>query len=249
MFSKLRLRKGIAYLLIWLQLLTPGLSMLPMVARASEPADMQSTVQGLNALILGAEAPAPSAPKSPTPSVTPSQASTPAAPASSSRLSDYFHVQAPAATPAPEAGLPSLSSPKSSTDKAGADESAASSTRGDEGDNRLASGAMQMGSLLSQDNTSDAAINYARSIGEGLINQQVNDWLNQYGNAKVSLGTHQNVSGDLLVPLTETDKSLVFSQVGARTNQDRNTVNLGFGYRQYLNDWMLGINTFYDYDY
>ncbi|EPL4527017.1 inverse autotransporter beta domain-containing protein, partial [Enterobacter asburiae] len=106
-----------------------------------------------------------------------------------------------------------------------------------------------MGSLLSQDNTSDAAVDYARSIGEGLINQQVNDWLNQYGNAKVSLGTHQNLSGDLLVPLTETDKGLVFSQLGARTNQDRNTVNLGFGYRQYLNDWMLGINTFYDYDY
>lgn len=34
-----------------------------------------------------------------------------------------------------------------------------------------------------------------------------------------------------------------------RTGQDRNTVNLGLGYRQYLNDWMLGINTFYDYDY
>ncbi|WNN54752.1 invasin domain 3-containing protein (plasmid) [Hafnia alvei] len=246
MFSKLRLRKGIAYLLIWLQLLTPGLSMLPMVARASEPADMQSTVQGLNALILGNEAPAP---KVSAPSVTPSQAPTTSAPASSSRLSDYFHVQAPVATPAPETGLPSLTSPKSSTDKAGADESATSSTRGDEGDNRLASGAMQMGSLLSQDNTSDAAINYARSIGEGLINQQVNDWLNQYGNAKVSLGTHQNLSGDILVPVYETDQNLVFSQVGARTNQDRNTVNLGFGYRQYLNDWMLGINTFYDYDY
>ncbi|WP_193764424.1 hypothetical protein, partial [Hafnia alvei] len=73
--------------------------------------------------------------------------------------------------------LPSLTSPKAVSDKTNPDESTASSTRGDEGDNRLASGAMQMGSLLSQDNTSDAAINYARSIGEGLINQQVNDWL------------------------------------------------------------------------
>ena len=249
MFSKLRLRKGIAYLLIWLQLLTPGLSLLPMVARASEPADMQSTVQGLNALILGAEAPATSAPKAPTPSVTPSQASTPAAPASSSRLSDYFHVQDQATTPAPEAGLPSLTSPKSSADKTDSDKSTISLAHSDEAERRVASGAMQMGSLLSQDNTSDAAINYARSIGEGLINQQVNDWLNQYGNAKVSLGTHQNLSGDILVPVYETDQNLVFSQVGARTNQDRNTVNLGFGYRQYLNDWMLGINTFYDYDY
>ncbi|WNN54802.1 hypothetical protein RIN66_22090 (plasmid) [Hafnia alvei] len=72
------------------------------------------------------------------------QAPTPAASASSSRLSDYFHVQAPVATPVPEAGLPSLTSPKAVSDKANPDESAASSTRGDEGGNRLASGAMQM---------------------------------------------------------------------------------------------------------
>ncbi|WP_227743281.1 hypothetical protein, partial [Hafnia alvei] len=67
----------------------------------------------------------PSSPKAPAPSVTPSQASKPAAPASTSRLSDYFHVQAPAATPAPEAGLPSLTSPKAVSDKTNPDESTA----------------------------------------------------------------------------------------------------------------------------
>ncbi|MEI2606530.1 inverse autotransporter beta domain-containing protein [Erwinia aphidicola] len=241
MFYKLRLRKGIAYLLIGLQLFTPGLSLLPMMARAGEPADIQNTVQGLNALILGGDA--PSSPAEPT-RLTP-----PASSASSLNSSDYFHSRAQASATALTPDLPSLSSSEAASGKVGFGEEVHPATRTDEGNNRLASGAMQMGSLLSQENTADAAINYARSVGEGLINQQVNDWLNQYGNAKVSFGTRQNLSGDLLVPLTETDNNLVFSHVGARTNQDRNTLNLGLGYRQYLNDWMLGVNTFYDYDY
>lgn len=41
MFFELRLRKAVAYLLIGLQLLMPGLSLLPMTAHASEPADMR----------------------------------------------------------------------------------------------------------------------------------------------------------------------------------------------------------------
>ncbi|MBS0849354.1 inverse autotransporter beta domain-containing protein, partial [Citrobacter sp. JGM124] len=248
MFSKLRLRKSIAYLLIWLQLLTPGLSLLPVIARASEPADIQNTIQGLNALILNDATPAQTSPQPNVPSVSAptSTQSDIAVPARD--FSDYFHVQTPDTVPSPAVtGLPSLSSPQASS----AETTSALPQKADNDaqENRLASGASQMGSLLSQDNTTDATINYARSIGEGLINQQVNEWLNQYGNAKVSLGNHKNLSGDLLLPLAETDQSLVFSQLGMRTNQDRNTVNLGVGYRQYINDWMLGINGFYDYDY
>ncbi|MBS0849528.1 inverse autotransporter beta domain-containing protein [Citrobacter sp. JGM124] len=246
MFSKLRLRKSIAYLLIWLQLLTPGLSLLPVIARASEPADMQSTIQGLNALILNDATPAQTSPQPNVPSVSPSIQSDATVPTRD--FSDYFHVQAPDPVSSPAVtGLPSLSSPQASS--AETTSALPQGAGNDAQEHRLASGASQMGSLLSQDNTTDATINYARSIGEGLINQQVNEWLNQYGNAKVSLGNHKNLSGDLLLPLAETDQSLVFSQLGMRTNQDRNTVNLGVGYRQYINDWMLGINGFYDYDY
>ncbi|WP_049615246.1 inverse autotransporter beta domain-containing protein, partial [Yersinia pekkanenii] len=245
MFFKLRLRKGMAYLLIWLQLLTPGLSLLPVMARASESAEMQDTLQGLNSLILGEDTPMVVAPTPPQPAV-PDLINKPATTTSS--VSDYFHVQTPTVTSTQSTGLPALSSSTEvSTDsKTG---SPNQDTLRSDGENRLASGAIQAGTLFSGEQKSEAAINYARSIGEGLINQQVNDWLNQYGNAKVSLGTQQNLSGDLLVPFYETDKSLVFSQLGARTHQDRNTVNLGVGYRQYQDDWMLGVNTFYDYDY
>lgn len=113
----------------------------------------------------------------------------------------------------------------------------------------LASGFMQAGTLMSEDNRSAAAINYARGISEGLINQQVNDWLNQYGHAKVSVNTDGKITGDLLFPLYDSYGRLLFSQMGVRTNKERNTANLGIGYRQYLGDWMLGINSFYDDDY
>ncbi|TBL65501.1 hypothetical protein, partial [Hafnia paralvei] len=43
----------------------------------------------------------------------------------------------------------------------------------------LAGNAMQAGQILSSDNVTNASIDYAKSIGEGLINQQINDWLNQ----------------------------------------------------------------------
>ncbi|MFM1348933.1 inverse autotransporter beta domain-containing protein, partial [Yersinia proxima] len=255
MFFELRLRKAIAYFLIWLQLLMPGLSLLPVTANASETKDMQSTIQGLNSLILDKDTSVRPELMAPTPSEKqPARQILPFPETKDNTDFVQFQKRNENEKAVQAAGeLPELSlAPPSSAEASSQDLAKKMNNKdpdGADGSNKLASGAMQAGALLSQDNASAAAIDYARSIGEGLINQQVNDWLNQYGNAKVSLGTHQNLSGDLLVPLYETNKSLIFSQVGARTNQDRNTVNLGLGYRQYLNDWMLGINTFYDYDY
>ncbi|WP_227719109.1 Ig-like domain-containing protein, partial [Obesumbacterium proteus] len=108
---------------------------------------------------------------------------------------------------------------------------------------------MQAGQILSSDNVTNASINYAKSIGEGLINQQINDWLNQKGTARVSVGSDNKIAGDMLLPIIGNNDSLFFSQVGLHGNEDRNTANLGLGYRQYIGDWMYGVNTFYDYDY
>ncbi|WP_380184896.1 inverse autotransporter beta domain-containing protein, partial [Kalamiella sp. sgz302252] len=185
---------------------------------------MQQTIQGLNSLILEQD------PASPAPA--PSPAPTPA-PAGESH--GYFPLRADTlgkndAPPAlPGLGLPDEAPPQA------------------DGEARLASAAVQAGTLLAED-SSEAGINYARSLGEGLINQQINDWLNQYGNARVSVGTQRTFSGDMLVPVYETDSSLFFTQLGGRTNQERNTLNLGLGYRWYPGDWLLGVNAFYDYD-
>ncbi|MCW6638801.1 inverse autotransporter beta domain-containing protein, partial [Yersinia ruckeri] len=113
----------------------------------------------------------------------------------------------------------------------------------------LAGSAMQAGRILSSDNVTNTSIGYAKSIGEGLINQQINDWLSQKGTTRFSVGFDQKISGDLLLPLMGRTDSLFFTQFGLHSNEDRNTLNVGMGYRQYIDDWMYGINTFYDYDY
>ncbi len=108
---------------------------------------------------------------------------------------------------------------------------------------------MQAGQILSSDNITNSSINYAKSVGEGLINQQINDWLNQKGTARVSVDSDSKLSGDMLLPIVGNNDSLLFTQLGMHGNEDRNTANLGFGYRQYIGAWIYGINTFYDYDY
>ena len=108
---------------------------------------------------------------------------------------------------------------------------------------------MQAGQILSSDNITNSSINYAKSVGEGLINQQINDWLNQKGTARVSVDSDSKISGDILLPIIGNNDSLLFTQLGMHGNEDLNTANLGLGYRQYTGDWIYGINTFYDYDY
>ncbi|QBY42687.1 Invasin [Arsenophonus nasoniae] len=119
----------------------------------------------------------------------------------------------------------------------------------DNTDQALASIASQVGNILANRNAIDASIGYAKNIAEGLVNQRLNDWLTQYGSARVSISSDRTFTGDFLLPVIDSINSLLFTQLGLRTNKDRNTLNLGLGYRQYWGDWMYGINTFYDYDY
>ncbi|MDK9605328.1 Ig-like domain-containing protein [Lelliottia wanjuensis] len=79
-------------------------------------------------------------------------------------------------------------------------------------------------------------------------------WLSQFGTAKVQLNVDQDgnwdqSSLDLLVPLYDDKKSMLFSQFGLRKPDDRLTTNLGMGVRTfYLDNWMLGGNAFFDDD-
>ncbi|OBU10409.1 inverse autotransporter beta domain-containing protein [Morganella psychrotolerans] len=132
----------------------------------------------------------------------------------------------------PTMGLPDIS-PE--------DEAAASEAK-------WAGNASQAGQILSSDNAVDASVGYARSLGENLLNQQVNDWLNQVGHARIQFGSNKTGDADLLIPLVDNPNSLLFSQFGIRANDERTTTNLGLGYRQYEEGWMWGLNSFYDYD-
>ncbi|AST67381.1 hypothetical protein BFG07_00900 [Kosakonia cowanii] len=91
----------------------------------------------------------------------------------------------------------------------------------------MASDATQFGTIMSHENRSDAAIGYAQGITEGLINQRVNDWLNQYGHAKISFDTEGKYSGDILFPMLDNPDDLLFSQIGLRTKKAVTQQTLG----------------------
>ncbi|QXT43084.2 ZirU family protein [Serratia fonticola] len=118
---------------------------------------------------------------------------------------------------------------------------------------RLAHGLLKGTTLLADDNTPLAAAGMARSMVVGEINDSAQHWLSSYGTARVQLNLNDDFSlegssVDLLVPLYDDKKSLLFSQLGMRNKDSRNTVNLGAGVRTVQDNWMYGVNAFYDRD-
>ncbi|WP_411704262.1 ZirU family protein [Edaphovirga cremea] len=118
---------------------------------------------------------------------------------------------------------------------------------------RLAHSLIKGGSILADSDTSGAAANMARSAVVGEASDSAEHWLSQFGTARVKLGVNNDLgldgsAVDLLVPLYDDRESLLFSQLGIRNNDGRNTVNIGAGVRMLYDDWMYGANTFYDRD-
>ncbi|MEX9226004.1 inverse autotransporter beta domain-containing protein, partial [Providencia rettgeri] len=238
-------RRLTAYILLVIQLFLPISVAFSAVVQAAEQEslDMMSTMSGIQALMEGNEAASPEPTTSPNSSDKKSSQTALGAPGVPN-----FTVRGPNDFSAPPlhdntvrqddilSALPTLGLPETE------DENKASP------ETQVAQGVSQAGQLLSNGDAVDASIGYARSLGENLVNQQITDWLNQYGKARVQLGTDKTGDADLLLPLIDKANSLVFSQVGIRANEDRNTTNLGLGYRQYQADWMWGVNSFYDYD-
>ncbi|QWM15193.1 inverse autotransporter beta domain-containing protein [Morganella morganii subsp. morganii] len=62
-----------------------------------------------------------------------------------------------------------------------------------------AGNASQAGQILSSEDAVDASLGYVRGIGENLLNQQVNDWLNQVGHARIQFGSNKTGDADVLV--------------------------------------------------
>ncbi|WP_167012978.1 inverse autotransporter beta domain-containing protein [Candidatus Pantoea multigeneris] len=116
--------------------------------------------------------------------------------------------------------------------------------------NFLLDGAAQHASELAQ---SRDAGSYFTQQATSLASSQMQQWLEQFGTARVELGadskfkTHSG-SVDLLLPLYQDDDHIIFSQPGLRTLDSQVTGNLGFGHRHFIDDWMLGYNAFYDHN-
>lgn len=118
---------------------------------------------------------------------------------------------------------------------------------------KLAEWANQAGTILSSNESSDAATGMARGMVTAEASSQIQQWLSQFGTARVQLDADENFSlknsqFDLLVPLYEHADKLLFTQGSLHRTDDRTQSNLGLGYRWFSDGWMLGANSFLDYD-
>ena len=110
-----------------------------------------------------------------------------------------------------------------------------------------------VGAPAPADQNREAANAMLRSAATGEIGQKAQQWLNQFGTARVQLNVNDDFhldgsAFDLLVPLYDKPHEMLFSQWGYRNKDSRNTINIGAGARTWLGSWMYGMNAFYDED-
>nr|WP_238340039.1 inverse autotransporter beta domain-containing protein [Citrobacter sp. NCU1] len=117
----------------------------------------------------------------------------------------------------------------------------------------MAEMATQAGSFLSGQPNTDAATSMAKGMVVGKANQTVQDWMNQFGTAQVSLTVDDDFSLkgsslNILHPWYDSPKNMVFSQTGIHRTDDRTQMNIGIGWRHFRPVDMMGVNLFLDYD-
>lgn len=104
-------------------------------------------------------------------------------------------------------------------------------------------------------NGADGIASSAKSAATGYAASSTQQWLSQFGTARVQLNVDDNGNWDdsaidFLAPLYDNKKSLLFTQLGLRAPDGRTTGNLGMGVRTfYTEDWMFGGNVFFDDDF
>ncbi|EMV8528224.1 inverse autotransporter beta domain-containing protein, partial [Salmonella enterica] len=123
----------------------------------------------------------------------------------------------------------------------------------DSGEQKVAQVASQAGSFLANSPDSNAAAGMARGMAAGAASSSVQQWLSQFGTARIQLDADDNFSLknsqlDMLVPLWERKDKLVFTQGSIHRTDERMQSNLGLGMRYFGSDYMIGGNTFLDYD-
>ncbi|EPG0848423.1 inverse autotransporter beta domain-containing protein, partial [Escherichia coli] len=99
-----------------------------------------------------------------------------------------------------------------------------------------------------------SASGMVRTLVSSVATDEIKRWLSKHGSVKVSVNVDKNnsLSGtslDWLTPVYDKNNVTMFTQIGARKKEHRNIINMGGGVRILYDDWMLGINTFYDYDW
>ncbi len=114
-----------------------------------------------------------------------------------------------------------------------------------------------MSSLASSlsSNGAEGVASSAKSAATGYASSSAQQWLSQFGTARVQLNVDDNGNWDdsaidFLAPLYDNKKSMLFTQLGLRAPDGRVTGNMGMGVRTfYVEDWMFGGNVFFDDDF
>ena len=94
---------------------------------------------------------------------------------------------------------------------------------------------------------------YGKSTATSAAQSKVEELLSPYGHVKTNLtlndGSLDGSSLDYLIPWYAGESTLLFNQFSTHSKDGRNIANLGAGLRYNINkDWLVGINSFYDYD-
>lgn len=118
-------------------------------------------------------------------------------------------------------------------------------------EHNVASFAQQAGNLAQSRNKSAAAESLAIGRANSAANHQVEQFLNRFGHARVAMNIDKEFhldgsSADWLLPITDEKDQLGFGQLGFHSRDHYRTLNMGYGYRQWYTDFMLGINGFID---
>ncbi len=118
----------------------------------------------------------------------------------------------------------------------------------------LTSEAQQNFENLSVEGAKNQAYQYGKGKLTGAIQSQAEQLLSPYGHVKTNIALSDNggIDGsslDYLLPWYAGESTLLFNQFSAHSKDGRNIANVGAGARVNINkDWLLGANTFYDYD-
>ncbi|MDN0093505.1 inverse autotransporter beta domain-containing protein [Yersinia rohdei] len=120
-------------------------------------------------------------------------------------------------------------------------------------DNKLASQAKIASTALAKGDIAQSGERLVRSAASNEFNKSAQQWLSQFGTARVLLNVNDDLhldgsAADVLLPLYDNKESILFTQLGIRNKDNRNTVNMGGGVRTFHSDWMYGANTFFDND-
>jgi adhesin/invasin len=118
---------------------------------------------------------------------------------------------------------------------------------------KVAGFATQTGGFLSGRPDGSTAASVARGMAAGEAGGRAQDWLSQFGTARVQLDVNEkfslkNSQFDLLVPLSDTQKRLIFTQGSLHRTDERTQTNVGSGIRFFEGNFMAGANAFMDYD-